>query len=583
MAGRRVALLVALCATIAVCAAMAGATTIVPISDRGLALSVRAVVDATVVDSEPVWDDARGAVYTYVTLDVERAYKGDVPPGLVVLRQLGGITPEHATVVYGSPDLAPGERVFLYLNADDDGALHVAHLGFGVFRVEPDAATDADTLVRPSFGAPTSPETVTCRADRRAFVADLLATLAASGDDAAAATPLQIVPAEYATALRRGGGARPAFTFLGTGFRWFEPDTRQKVKFEVNSAGAPTPSGGVDEVKAVLDVWSAVQGSRLRVEYGGSTHSGGIKADGVAAIAFGDPRNQIDDLVGCQGIVAMSGLSGDPGDRVTVHGKSFGRLTESDLVVNNGVECIVNQYPSLLSEVLTHEMGHCLGLGHSSESPTESNPTLRDATMFWASHNDGRGASIRLDDGDGIRFAYGAVAGPLALASDAVPDAVPGERYSYGLKADGGSSPYSWRLAAGSLPAGLTLAADGSISGTPTSSGRSSFTARVTDGAGAAQQRSFTLDVTSSPAPFLAAAEFLDSKRKLQLTGRFLNVSVIVTVNGARVAPPQMVKYKSGKGRLLISGSAATLNLGGDGDDVVSVTIGGRTSNLVRF
>jgi hypothetical protein len=49
--------------------------------------------------------------------------------------------------------------------------------------------------------------------------------------------------------------------------------------------------------------------------------------------------------------------------------------------------------------------------------------------------------------------------------------------------ATGGLMPYSWSLSTGSLPAGLTLdASTGSITGTPTASGVSSFTVRVTDG-----------------------------------------------------------------------------------------------------
>jgi hypothetical protein len=47
-----------------------------------------------------------------------------------------------------------------------------------------------------------------------------------------------------------------------------------------------------------------------------------------------------------------------------------------------------------------------------------------------------------------------------------LPDAARDKDYSYTLQADGGITPYTWTVAAGSLPAGLRLSSDGVISGT---------------------------------------------------------------------------------------------------------------------
>lgn len=58
--------------------------------------------------------------------------------------------------------------------------------------------------------------------------------------------------------------------------------------------------------------------------------------------------------------------------------------------------------------------------------------------------------------------------------------------YTYLLNAQGGTTPYTWALTSGALPPGLTLAADGTISGTPTSNNSPQyvFTVRVTDADG---------------------------------------------------------------------------------------------------
>jgi len=82
-----------------------------------------------------------------------------------------------------------------------------------------------------------------------------------------------------------------------------------------------------------------------------------------------------------------------------------------------------------------------------------------------------------------------------------LPDAVLGSKYSQALAATGGRAPYAWSLAGGSLPPGLTLNADGSFSGAPTTAGPFAFTARVTDQDKAVVSQVFSLTVLPGPAP----------------------------------------------------------------------------------
>jgi hypothetical protein len=52
------------------------------------------------------------------------------------------------------------------------------------------------------------------------------------------------------------------------------------------------------------------------------------------------------------------------------------------------------------------------------------------------------------------------------------------------LVATGGVSPYTWNVAAGAMPAGLTISGNGTVGGTPTAAGTFRFTLQVTDSAG---------------------------------------------------------------------------------------------------
>jgi len=74
------------------------------------------------------------------------------------------------------------------------------------------------------------------------------------------------------------------------------------------------------------------------------------------------------------------------------------------------------------------------------------------------------------------------VADAVSLSFPAPPSGTVGTAYTDTLTATGGTTPYSWSVSAGTLPAGITLnASTGVLAGTPTATGTSSFTIKVTD------------------------------------------------------------------------------------------------------
>ncbi|MBK7927733.1 MAG: putative Ig domain-containing protein [Bryobacterales bacterium] len=88
----------------------------------------------------------------------------------------------------------------------------------------------------------------------------------------------------------------------------------------------------------------------------------------------------------------------------------------------------------------------------------------------------------------------------------ALPAAIFGSAYSVNLQADGGTPPYRWLLTTGTLPAGLTLASGGALSGTPTVLGSTTFGLTVIDSNTRSVTRDFTLAVTSPALPSFTLA-----------------------------------------------------------------------------
>ncbi len=74
----------------------------------------------------------------------------------------------------------------------------------------------------------------------------------------------------------------------------------------------------------------------------------------------------------------------------------------------------------------------------------------------------------------------------LTLTPAALPAATGGAAYAQTLTASGGAAPYSFSLSNGLLPAGLTLAANGQLTGTPAAIGSFNFTVTASSTGGAA-------------------------------------------------------------------------------------------------
>lgn len=112
----------------------------------------------------------------------------------------------------------------------------------------------------------------------------------------------------------------------------------------------------------------------------------------------------------------------------------------------------------------------------------------------------------------------------ITVTPTALPAAIAGQTYSAALTGSGAVGPYGFTLTGGALPTGLTLAANGQITGTPTASGNFAFTVQVRDANGQTGTANLTLTVgvpvlTVTPTTLPAAAQGLAYNQTLTASG----------------------------------------------------------------
>ncbi|MFN7972296.1 MAG: kelch repeat-containing protein [Acidobacteriota bacterium] len=87
------------------------------------------------------------------------------------------------------------------------------------------------------------------------------------------------------------------------------------------------------------------------------------------------------------------------------------------------------------------------------------------------------------------------VCGAITLAPASLPNGTPGVAYSRTITASGGSAPYTFSKASGTLPPGLALSAGGVLAGTPTTPGSFTFAVRASDAGACAGTKSYTVTI----------------------------------------------------------------------------------------
>jgi hypothetical protein len=164
---------------------------------------------------------------------------------------------------------------------------------------------------------------------------------------------------------------------------------------------------------------------------------------------------------------------------------------------------------------------------------------------------------------------------PLAITTNAtLLSGFIGGVYLQDLAATGGTAPYTWTVTSGTLPGGLSISGQ-SITGTPTASGASTFTIKVTDSASSTASQAFTLTVVSANATSLARVGVLSQFAP----GSFWDTTIYVVNNTAVAVPVRLIIHADNGTTVLPALTPLTITQQGDVQTGITATTLDRVLN----
>jgi len=460
-------------------------TYIVP-TDRDLIKRAEAIVVATALESHSELT-SDGRIVTIATLALDDVIKGELDRrSSIDVVEIGGVVGDRATFVPGSPRYVSGKHYLVFLRRTTDGW---ATYGFGLGQFE---------FSNDPFGR---------QIVSRAGVEGIF-----GWDEASNGLHVERVRDAIAfqtfvkTVVDNPGAPARADYFVRNG---------ETVAESFSYAPKPAVSvpGGLDGQTAIAVGAGNWTGAGAGVQYGVGTSNpsatGGLSvSDGISAVLFNDPAGIVPPSVAAiGGITSVSGQF----------------TTEADVVIGKNF----NTNQATFNGLMTHELGHTLGLRHSDQNTSSNGPCMAPLNCSSSAIMNSTIAfnlqSLQQWDLDAIRTVYAGQAGNAAdylaftrwqspsknfdycfaptisgqPSSTSIP---PGGQITLNVAATGTSITYQWYV--GNPPSTATTAQNGTTSSlTVSPSSTTTYWVRVRACGGSQDSNGATVSVVACVAP----------------------------------------------------------------------------------